>query len=97
MKIAETATGVHGVRLSNSSIVIVEFILRSIAKEGTPAKVLYTYLQGCFTINPRRLKFIRFKFDIDAENLGPHQDELMSLVQSLKECDSFNPCDSYRG
>lgn len=85
MEIAETATGVHGVRVSNASVVIIEFVLSSLAKEGTPAKVLYTTLQGCFTMNPRRLKFVRVKFDINAEDLELHEEVVNNLVQTLNE------------
>ena len=85
MRIAETATGSHGVRVNNSTLVIVEFIASSLAKDGTPAKVLYAYLQGCFIMNPRHLKFIRFKFDTEAETLEAHQARLIDLVKTLNE------------
>lgn len=95
MEIAETATGGHGARLNSSSLVIVEFIMTSLAKEGTPAKVLYSYLQGFFTKNIRKLKFIRIKFDIDPEDPEPHKKNLSEVVETLNRSGSYDPRDQY--
>lgn len=85
MEIAKTVTGVHGVQVSNASIMIIKFVLSSLAKEGTPAKVLYTTLQGCFTMNPHQLKFVRVKFDINTEDLELHEEVVNNLIQTLNE------------
>lgn len=83
MKIAERAKGGHGVRFRNSSIVVVEFIMDSLAGQGTPAKVLHGYLQGSFSQDPERLGYHCLKFDVDSGNLKGHKRKLINLVKNL--------------
>ena len=83
MQISETAISGHGARLSSSSLAIVEFILGTLPQQGTPAQVLFTYLQACFTPNPNHLEHFKCELDINRNDLAPHQAKLRKLARSL--------------
>lgn len=83
MRITEHAIGGHGARFNSSSIAIVELILSSLPQAGTPAQVLFTYLQACFTSNPDDLKWFRCTLDVDPDNLKTHQHKIKNIICSL--------------
>ena len=86
MLIGDTTTGGHGVRFNGSSVAIVELILHSLAKEGTPARVLFPFLQACFTSNPKDIGYFRCTFDIHgSERMLPHQKNIKILLRKLNE------------
>jgi hypothetical protein len=84
MEIAPSAVGGHGARINSASIAIVELILKALPKPGTPAKVLYTYLKGCFLSNPGDIQYFQYGFDVDPKHLENHQKKMGDLVASLE-------------
>lgn len=85
MKIASSAIGDHGARIETSSLAIVELILEKLPAAGSPGEVLFNYLRASFASNTDDLKFYRCAFNIDPTNLGIHQQEMGSIVTSLKK------------
>lgn len=85
MEIASSAIGAHGARIRTSPIAIVELILEKLPAVGTPAQVLFSYLQASFASNPDDLKFLRCSFNIDSGNLGPHQKRMSEIATALKK------------
>jgi hypothetical protein len=83
MTIADTAKGDHGVRYKSSSVIVLEFIMASIAGKGTPALALHVQLQGFFSQNPQDLKYRCVPFDIDPSNLEPHREKVARVVNLL--------------
>ena len=83
VQIFGTATGGHGARIGSSSLAIVEFILGTFPQHGTPGQVLFAYLQACFAPNPDHLKHFKCEFDINRNDLAPHQAKLSKPAKSL--------------
>ena len=84
MEIASRTTGGHGAQIQTSSITIVELILESLPKIGTPAQVLFVYLQGTFVSNPDQITHTQVAFDIDSGNISTHQREIRKIVTDLR-------------
>lgn len=86
MEISQNAISGHGARLKGSSLAIVELILDSLPKKGTPAQVLFAYLGACFTSNPQDLRHFRCTINVNAKtkDLQPHQRKLNDLHAKLK-------------
>ena len=85
MEIVSSAISAHGARIRTSPIAIVELILDKLPALGTPAQVLFSYLQASFASNPDDLEFLRCSFNIDPSNLGPHQERMSEIVTTLKK------------
>ncbi|KAF9793518.1 hypothetical protein BJ322DRAFT_1103899 [Thelephora terrestris] len=83
MTIADTAKGDHGVRYKSSSVIVLEFIMASVAGKGTPALALHVQLQGFFSQNPQDLKYRCVPFDVDPSNLEPHREKVARVVNLL--------------
>lgn len=84
MVISPTATGGHGARIKNSPIAIIELILDSLPKLGTPASVLFSYLQGNFVSDTSAVKYFQCPFNIEPQGLATHQQQIRSLVAKLE-------------
>lgn len=84
MVVTDRAIGTHGARIHSSPLAIVEFILDSFPKIGSPAQVLFTYLQGCFTSNPNNIKFLRCAFNITPNTRSQHQRRTNQIANSLE-------------
>lgn len=85
MEINSSAIGAHGARINTSSIAIVELILDSLPKFGTPARVLFTYLQGSFASNPDEIKYIQCPFEINDVDIVTHQEQMQSIAAELEK------------
>ena len=84
MQIGTSAIGGHGARFNSSSIAIVELILDTLPKDGTPAQVLFTYLQASFTSNPKDIKHFRCTFNIKSQDLIlKHRQKVGTIVKTL--------------
>ena len=70
--------------MKGSPLAIVEFLLESLPQNGTPAQVLYTYLQACYTPNPGDLQHFRCPLNVNTHNLKPHLTKVDNLVKKLK-------------
>jgi hypothetical protein len=85
MEISSNATNAHGTRVNTSSLAIVELILDSLPKLGSPARVLFTYLQASFASNPDDIKLVSCPFEIDPKNVESHKKKISRLVAELKK------------
>ena len=84
MQIGMSAIGNHGAWFNSSSIAIVELILDTLPKDGTPAQVLFTYLQASFTSNPKDIKHLRCTFNLHRKDLIPkHRRKVGTIVKTL--------------
>ena len=85
MEISQNAISGHGARLNGSSLAVVEFILHTLPRKGTPAQVLFSYLEACFTLNPWDLHLFRCFIKADTKHLESHQRKLNALNQKLEK------------
>lgn len=83
MKISDHAVSVHGSRLNGRSLAIVELLLDTLPDQGTPAQVLFTNLQACYTSNPGDLKHFRCVIKIKSGDLEPHQRAMRKIAIQL--------------
>ena len=85
MRIAPTAIGDHGARIKNSSTAIVELILDSLPGAGTPAKNLFTYLQGAFVSDLSRVNYFQCPFYIESNGPAIHLERVAAIVSELEQ------------
>jgi hypothetical protein len=85
MEISSNATSPHGTRINTSSVAIVELILDSLPKPGSPARVLFTYLQASFVSNPNDIKLFSRSFEVDPDDQKSHQRKIRTLVTELNK------------
>ena len=85
MEINESAISPHGARYNSSSIAVVEFILDTLPKLGTPAWVLYTNLQASFTTKPQDVWHVRCPFNITDNTSTTHQRAIAKILKVLNQ------------
>jgi hypothetical protein len=74
----------HKARVDTSPLCIIELSLTTLPEAGTPARVLDTMMQGCYTYTPWDLTTEYIKFGIGSKKQwDEHSHEMASLVKRI--------------